>query len=308
MPININDPEYTKAEKEFYEASSPEEQLIALNKMISHMPSHKGAENLRQQLRTRRKKLESQIEKKKKSGKSSKIGIRKEDMQAVIIGKTNSGKSSLLNLLTNAEPKISETHFRTKEPQIGIMNFANTNIQLIEIPAIESEYYEKSIVHTADTVLILITKLEEISEIEKMLNARGKKIILFNKTDKLSENEKRKISATLKSKYKKYDFVLISTKTEENIEELKNKIFQSFGKLRVYTKEPGKTIEEAKRRKPIILNPNSTIKDVAEKILKGFSEKIKETKITGPSSKFPNQKVGLKHKVKDLDIVEFKTI
>jgi len=77
----------------------------------------------------------------------------------------------------------------------------------------------------------------------------------------------------------------------------------SFGKLRIYTKEPGKE----KSNRPIILNPGATTKDVAEKILKGFSQKVKETKIWGPSSKFPAQIVGLNHKLMDLDVVEFKT-
>ena len=86
-------------------------------------------------------------------------------------------------------------------------------------------------------------------------------------------------------------------------EELKNKIFQSFDKIRIYTKEPRKE----KSPKPMILNPDSTIKDIAEKILKGFSSKVRESKIWGPSSKFPGQKVGLQHKLKDLDVVEFKT-
>jgi ribosome-interacting GTPase 1 len=102
---------------------------------------------------------------------------------------------------------------------------------------------------------------------------------------------------------KKYNFVLISTKTKEGIEELKNKIFQSFDKIRIYTKEPGKE----KSPKPMILGPESTIKDFAEKILKGFSSKVRESKIWGPSSKFPGQKVGLQHKLKDLDVIEFKT-
>ena len=76
-----------------------------------------------------------------------------------------------------------------------------------------------------------------------------------------------------------------------------------FEKLRVYTKEPGKE----KSKNPIIFEPGATTKDVAEKILKGFSKKVKETKIWGPSSKFPGQIVGLNHKLKDLDVVEFKT-
>jgi len=55
------------------------------------------------------------------------------------------------------------------------------------------------------------------------------------------------------------------------------------------------------------MKPDSILKDVAEKILKGFSKKVKETRIWGPSSKFAGQKIGLQHKLKDLDVVEFKT-
>jgi uncharacterized protein len=305
MPININDPEYVSAEKAFYAADTPNEQLIALKKMISHMPGHKGAENLRQQLTTKRKKLESQIEKKKKSGKSTKIGIRKGDMQAIIVGKTNSGKSTLLKILTKAKPKISQTKFTTNESTPGIMEYENAHIQLIEIPAIEGEFFDKSIAHTADTILILISSLNEIPELEKNLQmATGKKIIIFNKSDKLNSQEKRKIKAYLQSK--KYNFEIISSIPswpENNIEELKKKIFNSFDIIRIFTKEPGKDTE----KRPVILKPNSTVKDIAEKILKGFSKKIKKTKIWGPSSKFSGQIVGLNHKLKDRDVVEFTT-
>jgi hypothetical protein len=102
---------------------------------------------------------------------------------------------------------------------------------------------------------------------------------------------------------RKYNFVLVSAKTFSGFDLLKEKIFQSFGKIRVYTKEPGK--EHSK--KPVILEQGNTTGSLAEKILHGFSKKIKETKIWGPSSKFSGQKVGLKPELKDLDIVEFKT-
>lgn len=302
MPINVNDPEYVRYEKEYYEADSLEEKIIALKGMISHAPSHKGGENLRAQLKTRLKKFQEQLIKNKKSGKSSKIGIKKEDMQIVLIGKTNSGKSSLLNLLTNANPKISEIKFTTNKPIIGMLNLSGINMQLIENPSIDSENFDKGLANSADTIIILVDKIEEIPKIEKgLIKTNANRIIALNKIDKLNENEKRKLTATLKSK--KYKFVLISTKTKEGIEELKNKIFLSFDKIRIYTKEPGKD----KSQKPIIMKQNSTVHDVAEKILKGFSKTVRETKIWGPSSKFPGQKVGLKHQLKDLDVVEFKT-
>ena len=131
--------------------------------------------------------------------------------------------------------------------------------------------------------------------------AKGKRIIVLNKSDTMNDEQKRKISATFQSK--KYNFALISTITQEGIDELKEKIFNSFDKLRIFTKEPGKE----KSQKPVIMKPNSTVLDAAEKILKGFSKKVKQTKIWGPSSKFGGQIVGLNHKLKDMDVVEFKT-
>ena len=306
MASTNQSPAFQKAQGRYLSAETAENKLEALEEMIKECPKHKSSENMLANLRTRYKKLKEQLTKSKKSGKSSKIGIKKEDMQATIIGFTNTGKSSLLSTLTNAEPKISsgeKTIYTTKTPKVGMINYdSGVQVQLIEIPAFESKQYDKGIVNTADVILILVTNLEQINEIKKGLNrTKGKQIIVFGKSDLFNEQEKRKISATLQSK--KHDFVLISTKTKDGIDELKNKIFQGFDKIRIYTKEPKKE----KSKKPIILEKGSTLKNVAEKISSEFLEKIKETKIWGPSSKFSGQIVGLNHKLKDLDIVEFKT-
>jgi len=299
MASTNQSPFYQKAEAQFLSAQTDEERIRYLEEMIKECPKHKSSEKMLAQLRTRYKKLKEKIEKGRKSGKSSaRKGIKKEDMQAVIVGFTNSGKSSFLSALTNASPEIAPYDFTTKHPLIGMMPFQNTNIQVIEIPAIDSEYYDRGLVNTADTILILVTDLEQIEKIlSELEKAYGKKIIVFNNKKNLDE---RKISATLKSK--KYNFEIVNLKEKRIPEELKEKMFQSFGKIRVFTKEPGKP----KTNNPIILEKNSTVKDVAEKILHGFSNKVKETFITGPSSKFPNQKIGLKHVLKDLDVVEFR--
>jgi len=148
------------------------------------------------------------------------VGIKKEDMQAVIVGKTNSGKSALLNSLTNAKPEVSSSSFSTILPKIGMMHYKGTNIQIIENPAIESEYYDRGLTHTTDTLLILASSLEDIKEIEERLGDRNKKrIIVLNKSDLLNENEKRKVYSTLQSK--KYNFVLVSSLTREGLEDLK---------------------------------------------------------------------------------------
>lgn len=300
MPINAH-PDYLAAEKEYLAAERLEDKIEKLKKMISLSPGHKGAENLRAQLKTRLKKFQGQLEKNKKTSKGTKTGIKKEGVQTIIIGFTNTGKSTLLDKLTNLHPKISPLNFTTKKPLVGMLKNHGIEFQLIENPAIESEYYDRGLTHTADIILLILTKIEQIEELKKTLNSeKGKQIIVFNTKENLSESEKRKLTATMDSK--KYNYVILNM--QDSLEQLKNKLVENSGKIRVYTKEPGKPSD---KNRPIILNPESSVKDVAEKILHGFSRNIKETKIWGPSSKFSGQKVGLKHILKDLDVVEFKT-
>ncbi len=301
MPINA-DIHYQKAEQEYHVAETTEQKIKALKKMISLAPKHKGAENLRKLLKKRLAKLKYTKEKEIKKSKSKKEGIKKSDMQAVIVGLTNSGKSSLISILTNASSEIASYDYTTKSPIIGTIKYQNIKIQLIDLPAIENELCDLGIVNTADLIVVVANTVGDIQKIYEFLeNATKNRIIVFNKSDFLTNEQKRKISETLKSK--KYPFILFSTKTatESEINELKEKIFQSFNKIRIYTKQPGKPLD----KEPIVLPKNSTVKNVAEKILHGFSKQIKETRITGPSSKFSNQKTSLSHILKDKDIVEF---
>ena len=305
MASTNQSPFYKEAELKFLNAKTNGEKLVYLEEMIRECPKHKSSEKMLANLKTRYVKLKEKIESAKKIARGSKKqGIKKEDVQVVIVGKTHAGKSELLKILTNASPKISESKFEkftTKKPIIGMMNYSGVSIQIIENPAIESEYYDKGLSNSADILLILFNNFDTLGFIEKNLsNAKGKKLYIFNSFNE-TENELRKISARLQSK--KYNFVIVNAKTGTGFEELKSKIFQNSRKIRVYTKQPGKE----KSDKPVILDGNSSVRDIAEKILHGFSSQIKETKIWGPSSKFPGQKVGLNHELKDLDVVEFRT-
>jgi len=99
------------------------------------MPKHKSAEALRKNIRTRYRKLNEklEVEKKRKKAAGKKLGIKKQDMQAVIIGPTNTGKSSLLSILTNAQPEIAPYQYTTKQIILGTLNYENTKIQLIDM-------------------------------------------------------------------------------------------------------------------------------------------------------------------------------
>src|SRR3989344_2149206 len=224
MASTNQSPEYKKAQGRYLEAKNLEEKIEALKEMIKECPKHKSSENMLSNLKTRLKKFQEEIEKGKKGKKGKHQGIKKGDFQVALIGFTKSGKSSILSCLTNAKPVISHISFETKEPIIGMMNYASINIQVIEVPSFNSEYYDKSIVNTADIILIVAEKLDEIKEIENELTKSiGKKIIVINKIDLLDKKDLRKMDATLNTK--KYNFCLVSAENLQGIAELKEKIF-----------------------------------------------------------------------------------
>jgi len=131
--------------------------------------------------------------------------------------------------------------------------------------------------------------------------ARGEKIVVVNKIELLNWSELRRLKDRMKSR--RIAGVVVSALSGEGIDKLKDRMMELTGMIRVYMKEPGKE----KEKKPMVLKKGARVRDVAENILKGFSLRVKETKITGPSGKFPNQRVGLNHEVKDLDVIEFHT-
>ncbi|MBX4196488.1 50S ribosome-binding GTPase [Candidatus Pacearchaeota archaeon] len=301
MPINAGY-EYVAAEKKYLQAITLEEKIASLEEMIRAAPKHKGSENLLSELKTRLKKFREKQEKNKKTGKTTKKGIKKEGFQIVLLGPTKSGKSSLLSKLTNAKPLISPYPFTTKEPEIGTLHFQGVQAQVVDLPSIGSEYFDIGIINTADLIITVVERLEDIEKSNSFLTrATGKKIIVITKADLLTLEQQRKIEATLKSK--KINGLLISSTTGQGLEPLKEKILLSMNIVRIYMKEPGKPHSPV----PVVLPEHSTVKAVAESIRKGFSATIKETRLTGPSSKFSNQKVGLSHVLKDKDIVEFHT-
>jgi hypothetical protein len=256
-------------------------------------------------LTTRYKKLKDSLYIKKKTNKGNQQGIKKSDMQCVLLGHPNTGKSTIFNILTEYNPisKVSQYPHTTLKPLIGTFNYEDVKIQIIDDSPIPNQ--DKSLINSTDTLLIVFDDIKQIDEIEKNIwKSKANKIYIFNKTDKYLQHDLRKIKATLKSKYRKINFILFSESSSKiEINKLKKMIFETFPVIRVYTKEPNKE----KSEKPMILKKNSTIEVAAEKILKGLSKNIINAKIWGPSSKFSGQLVGIKHELKDRDIIEIRS-
>jgi len=301
MASTNQSPFYQKAEEEFQEATTDEERIACLDVMMKECPKHKSSENMRKNLTNRLKKLQANVVKRKRAGKGNQQGIKKADMQCVLAGLPNVGKSTIFKTLTKLNPKISPHPFSTFAIKLGTFKFEDAPIQIIDSPPFPG--HNKSLINSTDTILLVIDNLDQIKESGNFLyRAKAKIILIYNKSDKLSEQEKRKIEAQLKSKYKKYDYIFFSDKpSKTEVEELKKKVFGTFPTIRAYTKEPKKEAT----KEPMILKIGTTLGEAAEKILKGMSKKIKQARIWGPSSKFGGQSVGLDHTLKDKDTIEF---
>lgn len=165
--------------------------------------------------------------------KSENGSIIKNGIKTLIIGRPNVGKSSLLNNLLEEEKAIvTDIEGTTRDIVEGTINLDGYILNIIDTAGIrqttdvvESIGVEKSLslIKEADLILFILSNTEKISEDElKILsNIKDKKfIIIINKCD-LSKNINEEILPENK-------VVKISTKTNQGIEELKDKIKSYF--------------------------------------------------------------------------------
>lgn len=293
MPINAG-PQYYAAEKRYLVARTKEDKIAALEEMIRLLPKHKGTSNVLSQLRHRLARLKKETT--TKATAKPRFTIKKEGAaQICIVGLTKSGKSSLLNALTNANAEVADYPYTTKEPEVGMLDYGDVQLQLVEIPStFDSDLL--SILHNCDEILMLLdgTKSldEQGDELHSILNKNGledKKIIwVVNKSD---------IPGHMGSVH-----IGISAIDKTNLEKLKEKLWDNLSLIRIYTKSPGKP----KDLPAIALAKNSTVKDVAKSVHKDFVKNFKYARIFN-STKYSGQKVGLDFVLSDLDVIEIHT-
>lgn len=95
-------------------------------------------------------------------------------------------------------------------------------------------------------------------------------------------------------------WVLISAQKKVGLDELKEKIWQSLGLIRIYLKpEGGKPDYD----QPLIMKKGVNVLDVAKKIHVDFFSSIKDARVWGKSAKFEGQSVGIAHKLEDGDVL-----
>lgn len=321
MPANLP-PEYLAAEQRFRRAKSPQERVMALQEMLSVIPKHKGTDKLRGQLRSKLSKLREESQKKRSMGRGFYLfNVKKEGAaQIVLVGLPNTGKSTLLSRLTNASTEIAEYPFTTRVPVVGMMDFENIQIQLVDLPAVTMELGEAwftNLARNADALLlmvdlgceplkqmeVLLEKLDEagVSPIGEGLASTPEEknaVIACNKTDLSGIQGRQRV---LEEEFgSRFPIVSISAGMATGLETLKRRLFEILKIMRVYSKIPGK---EPDRSQPFVLPEGSSVEQMASLVHKDFSKKLKFARVWG-SGRFSGQKVKKGFILSDGDVVE----
>lgn len=141
MPTNLP-PVCTELEKKYKEARALPEKIRALEEYIHSIPEHKGTMKLRAHFRTKLAKLRDEQEEIRQrrralTGGRTPYDIKREGAaQVTILGLTQSGKSELLKAVTNAKVEVGSHPYTTSEPVVGMMDYEDIQIQIVEAPAL----------------------------------------------------------------------------------------------------------------------------------------------------------------------------
>ncbi|HYB92821.1 MAG TPA: GTP-binding protein [archaeon] len=101
-----------------------------------------------------------------------------------------------------------------------------------------------------------------------------------------------------------YSFIPISADANLNIDQLKEKIYEKMGFIRVFMRPKG---GETDYEKPMILKNNASVLDVCNKVHRGMKNALHYAQISGKSVKYSGQKVGITHHVMDGDVITLVT-
>lgn len=96
----------------------------------------------------------------------------------------------------------------------------------------------------------------------------------------------------------------ISADKDQNLSALKDVLYEHLDLIRIYLKPQGK---EADMDEPLVVRRGSSIGEVCDHLHRDMRRRFRYAMVTGPSSKFPEQRVGLEHVLEDQDVLTIIT-
>ncbi len=155
------------------EAKTPEEKIQALQDFLSHVPKHKGTENLVMWARRRMAELREQAEKdrRKSSGRGLQLFVEKDGAGQVILLGDFQLRCTLMRALTKVKQDPVEL------PVVGMTYFEDVRIQLVNPPYFtpESRWASRIIgmARNAEVLLLTVRDHEEYQRFRDFLSNNG---------------------------------------------------------------------------------------------------------------------------------------
>lgn len=215
--------------------------------------------------------------------KSFRVGnVLKNGIPVALVGETNVGKSTLLNLLLNEDRAIvSDIHGTTRDSIEDVVDIDGITFRFIDTAGIRNtddtienmgieRTYQK--IEQSDIVLWLIDCTQVSEHIEWLTEriskrAKGKKVILvFNKIDKLADEEKEVIAQIFEQF--EGDRIYISAKKKINTDNLKKALVSAS---QVKSIQSGDVIVNNIRHYEALKQANSAIRRVINGLNNGIS-------------------------------------
>jgi ribosome-interacting GTPase 1 len=325
MPANLP-PQYYEEEKRLKAARTQEEKIEILEALLSIIPKHKGTEKLQADLKSRLSKARSMETKKSGASRRGKeYHVDKQGAgQVVLAGLPNVGKSQILAALTNAIPLIADYPYSTLKPLPGMARYENVWIQFVDVPPLLWEVTDpwvSNLLRNADALCLVVELNDDpVGQVEIILDELPKRRIRpltigESADDQPGTYPKRVliVGSKLDLEPSREGFTALCTRCEDlypvtgvsaqkgiGLDQLSRESFLLLGRIRVYTKSPGKKPDTAS---PFIIRNGSTVMDLAEEIHKDFVIRLKAARIYS-SDMYNGQRVAKDFVLRDGDIIE----
>ncbi len=240
--------------------------------------------------------------------------VRKQgDCTAALVGAPNCGKSSLLQSLTGRQVRIGSYPYTTLKPVDGMLKMHGAYIQLVEIPGLLAGAAQGkgdgpaflSALRAAD-VAVFVGALtdwgfEQFCDVCSVVEQAGIDLPRLIAVSKADMDGADRVADRYRQAFGQYNPVEISVKTTKGLDDLRSRLWQLTGLMRVFPRVPGESSDDA-----IILGKNSTVRDFAAAIHGQLAGELARARVWGSSAKFPGQTVPADHKLQDGDTVQLR--
>lgn len=232
--------------------------------------------------------------------------------QIVLVGPPNAGKSSLLKALTGRQVVIGDYPFTTLRPVEGMVVFDGASIQLVDLPGLidgasDGKGGGRSVIaaiRMADAALHVAPLTpggpEASLRIAADLGREGIAVpfgIVATKADVDGADERL---TDLRRSRPAELLAVCSTASGEGLGSVRSLIWDLSGLIRVFCKPRGGAVS----KNAIVLPQGASVASLTEKLNRAWLSSFRTARVTGASTRFAGQPVGLDHVLRDGDVVE----